>query len=383
MFELVMPKSAGFEDELVNISLERLIKPNGFTNDDLRVSSEVCRRDGYGKLYGHLPQFGTTYRGRSILPLAVISMDSEYGAQAYRSAGNAAFENIKNSIMSDGWNLNYLPVMVGYHPGKKEYFILEGRTRIDILKMLQVTGTLLVDVFELTDETANIKGFPMFANLMGTSAGKPTEADWETYLTTRFDEGFFKVDTSLNEVAARKKFINDLYQEVINLGGKITKAKVGKIAVPIMSGNSMFKPTIQFIRGHEEALQYVQKKLKIDLDGEYQYVCVNADEYGVIKQLVQRQRKNDDTRPIRVIVFSGQLNPMNPANDFQLANINVYPKMLRAIEDAVELWAPGAKIDNSQCEIYGTIPQCYALAKRFPMNKLIVYKDLTDADFTN
>jgi hypothetical protein len=62
-----------------------------------------------------------------------------------------------------------------------------------------------------------------------------------------------------------------------------------------------------------------------------------------------------------------------------MANLQICKKMEEVITDAEQLLFPGMKSVN-RVKILGTIPQCYALEDKFPMDQLIRYDDLTETE---
>jgi hypothetical protein len=68
-------------------------------------------------------------------------------------------------------------------------------------------------------------------------------------------------------------------------------------------------------------------------------------------------------------------------SDWYLANIRVGRKMESHINESLICWGNGVHSKNPGIEIYGTIPQCLSEAHKYPMNKIIEYKNINDFEY--
>lgn len=378
-----------FKQDQACVSVTRLKNQNGFKDTDLKVSLELCRQDGYGQVYGddagNLPEYGLRYEDRKLVPITKIVMDDLRG-QRFRASGNSAVEDIASSIKHDGWKLNELPPSVLYDRDTKEYRILEGRTRLGLFdKEFSISGNLIVDVYSHVDKTKNPGDFSFFLNTIQSPKGTATKFDAMTFLKSQVDGGILVFDTTIDRNQARVNFYKDLENMLGRIGVTMTEGDKRKFMNDVV--DSKFKSgTVKYFNGgRSEVEEYAQKVLGLKDDKRYTYLYVSTDEWGSpLKEAVKLRTEMleaGDNRKIRIVTFKAQLDPRGPVKDWYLANIRVGRKMEKRIVQAMQTYCPGATLENSTVEVYGTIPQCTELELKYPMDKLVKYKSITDKEY--
>lgn len=381
-----MPKSLGIPDERVNVPWTTLVDQGGLIEQNLFDHIVLTPIDGFRTIYGDenrmLPAFGLEYRGKMVITLGDIVGDSKYNAQIYRSSGNEQSANIQTSIRDDGWCLKELPIMVQYDPETNQFLMLDGRTRVSALEGLGVGQNfrVIVDVYVVVDDTKDVRGFPMFVNTIGHSKGKPSESNVVAYLSSRLKEGFISPDITLTELRMRRDLMYKLTIEAerVGCGAILSNVKMNRILDEALVGKFSLLPTRKF-KDHEEAEQFCVDELGMTMEtDEVIRLCVHSDQAALIKSLVSRI-PTTDKRKIEVIVFAKELKFEDPVSHFKLANLKIYDKMNQVIRETKQLVAPNTEVKD-RIKIIGTLPQCYAMEEKFPMNKLIRYENLTQEE---
>ncbi len=371
-----------------HIAVDRLKKQNGFTETDLVISKELCRFDGYGMLYGdengNLPEYGLKFIDRNLVPLNEIIMDDIKG-QTFRSSGNESAEAIVRSISNFGWKLNELPISVLYNETTKEYRILEGRTRLNLFQYkFVVTGNLIVDVYIQTDFTKNPGDFSFFSNTIQSPKGVATKYDAKAYLKSQVELGVIKYNTSIDEVSARSRLYDDIKNMLTRIGMTMTPSDVGKFITEVID-ECGHGGTVKSFNARKEVQDYTVAHLSLKDTESYKYLLVSTDEWAApLKEAIKCRNKMDskgDNRTLRLVVYKAQLDSKNPVKDWYLANLRVGRKMENRVREALAAYAPDADLDSSRVEIYGTLPQCTALENKYPMNKIVQYKKVTDKEY--
>lgn len=378
-----------YTNEQTHVSTARIKKQNGFTKEDLNISKELCRFEGYGMVYGdeegNLPEYGLKFVDRKLVSMKKIVMDDING-QTFRSSGNEAAESIVHSVNHFGWKLNELPISVIYDEATKEYRILEGRTRLSLFQYsFHVTGNAIVDVYVQTDKTKNPGDFSFFLNTIQSPKGVATKHDAKAYLKSQIDIGNLSFNTNIDDVSARKKLYDDINEMLARIGMSMTAGDKAKFITEILQDAGHGGTVKSFNGGRSEVKQYCEDQMKLKDTKSHVYLFVSTDEWGApLKEAVKLRsamNEKNDNRKIRIVTFKAQLDPKNPVTDWYLANLRVGRKMELRVKQAIDTYAPGSDTSSSTIEFYGTVPQCTALENKYPMNKIVQYSKVTDKEY--
>jgi hypothetical protein len=381
MEEFVKPRRLGIPDERVNIPLKTL-QTQGMTDQNLKDHWDMVPADGYECIYGGedgmLPEFGIRYLGKKLIVMGDIIIDGKYQSQIYRSGPNPNGEAITNSIRENGYSIRELPIFVLYDPKTKTYQIFDGRTRLVAFEVLNIPKNckIVVDAYEIVDETKDVKGFPMFANTIGYMKGKPSEECVCTYLSSRIVDGFITFDKTLPEPVARMQLMNNLKEECLRVKIQLPQKRLEQLLREAAKGEFSFLKTFSF-KNAREAEQYCENELGMEMsDKDTIRVCVHSDQNNLLKNMMSRIPETDK-RNIEVIVYATELNFSDPVKQWNTAALKIYRKMQNAVRDAETLLVPN-KTGESRIKILGSIPQCEALEAKFPLNKLVKFDELTE-----
>ena len=114
-------------------------------------------------------------------------------------------------------------------------------------------------------------------------------------------------------------------------------------------------------------------------DAKYTYVILaGTDEWDIFKTVIPKLLENANKNKILRIIPC-QLS-MPDEEEWFLTNIRVGMKMARHLKKAGELFGTKYK-KNKRVEIYGTVPRCHSLSKKYPLDKIIKYSDITLAEY--
>jgi hypothetical protein len=380
MVEFSQPAERGISEVCIPL---KTLQTVGMTEQHFKDNLEILPRDGYECIYGKdkggmLPNFGIKYLGRRLLELGAIIIDGKYGSQIYRSGPNPDGEAITNSIRNKGYDIRELPIFVLYNPKTKTFQIFDGRTRLVAFETLHIPKNckVIVDAYEIVDETKDVKGFPMFANTIGYMKGQPSEECVCTYLSSRIMDGFITFDKTLPEPVARMQLMTNLKTECDRIEVKLPQKRLEQLLREAAKGEFSFLKTFSF-KNAGEAEKYCVDELGMEMsDKDTIRVCVHSDQHNLLKNMMSRIPETDK-RNIEVIVYATELNFSDPVKQWNTAALKIYRKMQETVRDAEALLVPN-KTGESRIKILGSIPQCEALEAKFPLNKLVKFDELTE-----
>ncbi len=370
-----------FKDSV--ISFDRLQKQNGFLKKDLLVHETVCSDKTEPGLFDDttLSKYGLKYLGRTLIPIKEVDTNDLYG-QSVRDGVNPVRDAIEESIKNDGFKLQeYAPC--AYKDADGNWTILEGRTRISILRSLGVSGKLLVNEYEKINPLIPDSKFGLHCNGdIGSPKGVASQEDLIRMFQNLIADGYLEFDETINQDKAKANFKKEVrnIMKVDFSRMKITGPALDKVLDYAMN-NKGAKPNILPFNSREHALSHCRSHLGIRDDDKFVYVITTTDEWGFFKDVLPvwtEMRSLSDFRTIRVIVT--KMAPSSVA-DWYLANIRVGRKMESHISEALQCWGNSIRSQNPGIEIYGTIPQCLSEAHKYPMDKLIKYADIDDFEY--
>jgi hypothetical protein len=257
---------------------------------------------------------------------------------------------------------------------------MEGRTRIDYFLEHKISGDLIADVYELVDPTKNYREFNYFLNTVGSPKGFAKTEDALTFLESAVENGHLVFNKRLQDADARTKFDQDAKAILARINATIPDGKFNKFINAIANGASKRGTVVGFNRGHSEAKELIEKWGYVD-DDNVEYVVVSTDEWTAPLKTAVRKYAASKAKKIRVVTFTQHLDGKDPVANWYLGNLRVGRKMEQRIKDVGEVYYPGCTPTSSNVEIYGTIPQCNALRSIYPMNKIVLYKNVTDKEY--
>lgn len=378
----MVSKTAQLTSDDCVISLTRLQKQNGFTQADLDTHEILCHKSAYKNFFDQnilKDKFGLKFVERTLVNIDDVDTNDSLG-QTVRKDGHTDFDNLQNSILTEGFRLDGIPPSA--YKLKNKWYILDGRTRISIIKDKIPGGKLLINLYEKIDTKKSDDSFAFYCNTQHRRAGHATTNDLYGVMEAQINKGYFKYDSSLHQDIAGADFKEALK---IYVGEhfptmKISSPQQEKLLQHAMKMVNVSSHLLTFNSG--KALEnHVKTFLKIYDCPKYQYVITSSDEWEIFKTLMPvlaaLEADPNNKQTIRVIVCKQK--PTDVA-DWYKTNIRVGLKMAKHIRDAGKHFGTSPST-TKRFEIYGTVAQCHTEATRFPMDKIIEYSTITLGDY--
>lgn len=363
------------------IPLARLQKQKGFTQADLEIHNEICNPATEPLMFDNSiikQTYGLEFKGRRLVSMSELDTNDIYG-DSVRASINSEYDNINDSIQNEGFKLNQL-MPCAYRKNKK-WIILEGRTRISILKAIGVSDKLLINEYEKVNDKIPDSAFGLHSNTVYAPKGVASQADMVRTLENLLSNGYFEFDASINQDEAKRDFKKEVKAYVKD---KFPKMKLSGPNLEALMNTAMasksLKHNIKAFSSLEHAMSHLNNVLGVCDTKKYKYIMATTDEWGIFKRIIpawQNLRAMGDNRIIRVVTC--KLAPES-AIDWHLANLRVGRKMQAHINSLMEIHNTSSN-GVPQIEIYGTIPQCESLSTKYPMDKIVQYSRVTDAEY--
>lgn len=360
------------------IDIDTFRKNKGHTAKNLEVSNRVFMVESQPELYDEsmlATSFGLAYNRRCIMPIDDIVLESKHGRQTVRVGANEKRAEIQESI-KHGWKLNTSPISVVFTGGNDsvEYKILEGRTRLGIIKDLGITGNVIVDVYEHIDPAINTIDFSAYCNgdEVSPPKGHTTEESAKMIIKDKMDSGELKADETLEKGASYKKLVKEIKLVIKKLGLPL-KAKhaeeFAKDSVKINTSN-----IVEF--SDKSATAYLLDKFGITNTATENYYVTSTDEWVASKEALKEYERmladGEGHKELRIITNLETLDPgKGYENHWYLANYCVGAKAKKHLNTMII--ATGGDPSKCKLSIWGTIPQCHSLENAFPMDQIVRY----------
>ena len=318
----------------------------------------------------------------------------DFGGQLARTtvAGNASAT--RYSILENGLKLNLLPISLLMLPDGK-YRLLDGRTRKGIFKEDCSLKNVIADVYEVDDNFKKEKQqlaahrFAMRANLDEAPKSPFTMDDIVNHTINSVQKKWIKKEDIREEV------------EYIN-GNQFTKQKINKIVLQIKNRLEVAKVGIPLCNTYDDKSAQVWLKdiAKIQSNqnnnGIY-YITYASSMTG--KFVTWLARKYQDLildialnnkikcKELRVVIQTGDLASSDLERSWKDAIDNFRVAFKDKLQDVANTWfvcegGKSPKIDTKVI-LYGAIPAVYSLENKYPMDKIVRFKqDLKGKKFS-
>lgn len=374
---------ASLTAEQCTIPFSRLVDQKGFTDSDLAVHEQLFVKATRPKFFDNVflnDTFGLKYIDTRLINFDDVDTNDKHG-QGVRSEVNRGLDGLTKSINEVGFKLDGL-LPCAYKLNDK-WVILDGRTRISIMRDALKGGKLLINLYEKIDTTKSDDSFAIYCNTEHSYAGHATDKDMYGYVERLIINGYFKFDTSLPQEIAGSDFKEaiDLYLKNTHGGSiKLSSPQKQKLLHKAMSQAKVISQIIP-IGSTKELTDRVTNVLGLYDSPKYKYVIIGSDEWDIFKiaipKLLEIMADSNNKQIIRLVVCKQKPTSVS---DWYLANIRVGLKMAKHLKDAAELFG-GGFTKNKRLEIYGTVPLCHTEIGRFPLDKVIKYSSITLADY--
>jgi hypothetical protein len=364
------------------ITLDRLRDQKGFTDADLNAHNILCNQSAHPDFFNQTilkDKFGLKFIKRTLVDIDDVDTNDKFG-QTVRTDSHQSFDQLADSIKTKGFRLDGIPPCA--YKLKDKWSILDGRTRISIIKDTITGGKLLINLYEKIDTTIPDTTFALYCNTQHRHAGHATSNDLYGHIENLINTGYFKYDKKISQDIAGAEFKEtiSLYVEDKCPGVKLSSPQKEKLLKHAMSKVKVSSHIIPF-----NSADHVEKHLRDTLGiydcPKFKYIITTTDEWGIFKaimpKLAELEADKKNKQVLRVVVVKQQ--PKDVA-DWYKANIRVGLKMARHLKAAGKMFGTSSK-KSTRVEIFGTIAQCRTEDKRFPKDELIKYSEITLADY--
>jgi len=360
-------------------------KTRRFLQKELETYDMLRTKLAYPKVFGSLSStFNIRHTSPMLIEISQIVEDNKNFKQLARLGVNPQMSKIENNILHLGFSLAELGILVLKYKGR--YYILEGRTRLHILKKLGMEN-IIADVFEYTGEDdfnkmmGSLVRFATFMNTQNKPFGEASYHDIQNALSYLIEIGEIAKKDSSGLELSRVIIVDNLKHELEILGGgrlsPQDKEKMIHHAYESMTGR---KQIISFPKGEgaQKRLDEIlgAEKIKNDRKRGIVYIAVASHTKGLHKFMLGQtnEEKYKDVKEFRFVIHGGVLNSSDPEKDF-ITRIVPFGQNFKSYELGLsEMRFHGVRVDNSKVKVYGAIPMCYNLEHKYPMDEIYQYK---------
>jgi len=356
------------EESKINVDVSS-DKITSFSKGNLETFNSFFNPDSAPKIYGS--QSFVTYVSTMLINISDIEDDNNSetkNSQKVRVGINPEYDAIKSDITENGFDLTEKPIMVFKLPNGK-YEIGEGRTRLMVLKALGMTN-IIANVFAETSASNKIK-FALMMNTTKKPFGAASVNDLLQAIKALISLGTIKsVKADANGIQSMTDAIE--YELGIMAGGKLKPAQWNSIVFDALEDLTGAKLVSSFPNG-AGTTEWLEENGYTN-NRETMYVPVAEFLEKIAKKMVTLSKDYPNVKEFKLIIYKGTLKAGNPEKDWKESVLKFKNKYEDFEEKLSELRFNGADIDDSRFKIYGAIPQVLSLKKKYPMNRLVVYK---------
>jgi hypothetical protein len=353
-----------------------------FTPEHLKLSKLYVNLSVYPGLYDNKKlNKGFKFIDRRIISIEDINLDiddifTELGMKGYgegvaflQSAAiraNSRGENadkVQSSIVSDGYELNHLPISVALCPNKKE-MILDGRTRLELLKKMGFKN-VIVDYYEC-DSWDNYFKEAIKRNPIDKPRSPMKKEDIIAHCNVAVDRGWIKREAA--EIEYRIKEIT---------GNGVNYNTMQKIICNVMYGAGHTASVLSL--SEETSINWLKRYGYIDNDkgnGIY-YKVVSASAWSkaissAAQYLDDLEANGKKVKELRIVLHTGTLEGADPTKSWQ-GKIDSFRTGWKEDLSNIAKAFFSESIRRATIKLYGVIPAVGALSNIYPMDKLVMF----------
>jgi len=368
------------KEVVINLNPDSVTK---FTDANLETYKRLRVKEAYPRIFGSQKPSWLKYLETQLVNTSDIELDNKMFEQVARANVNPKISDLRDDIRLNGLNLAELGIfLVRLKNGK--YLPMEGRTRIKLDQEFGMTNVIA----EIFDETnlANIVRFAIFMNSTKKPFGEASYEDIKKGIMFLIEDG--AIDKQPNTVQGRTTLTDDISEELDYMSsGKLKPAQYDTIIFDAIEKATGVKSVISFPNGvgaqdHLEELLGVEKVAE-DLVNGIKYVAVAAFDEKIYKRMITETAKASKTiKEIRFVMQIGVPKASDPEGSW-LKDGAGFKKRFDTFEEqiaeirfnvATNSGKVGVQVDTSRIKIWGAIPQVRSLDKKYPMNRVYVYR---------
>ena len=359
---------------VLNLNPENTTK---FTIFNLETYIRLRIKEAYPRIFGSQSPDWLTSLDAQLVNISDIDLDNKYYEQLARVNVNPKQSDMKEDFITNGFSLAELGIMLAKLKNGK-YVVLEGRTRLKILRELGMTN-IIADIFKVkNDKLSYMVKFGIFMNATKKPYGEASFFDIQKGIMFLIETG--DITKQENTVKGRSILRDMIAYELDYIsGGKLTPNEYDTIIYEAIDKATGVKNVISFPngKGSQEYLENLigEEKLKEDLQNGIKYVAVAAFDEKVYGRFIRELGKVDKTvTEIRFVMQIGVPNARDPEGTW-IKDAAGFKKRFTSFENKIsDIRFNGVRIDDSRIKIYGAIPQVRSLADKYPMDRIYVYK---------
>ena len=364
-----------YTHEEIHVPLDTLIENEGFNQKNLEVHKEMCDKTNHQEVYGDENgkgiRGGLQFVGKKLIPVDNIDDDYKFGKQKIRAKRNPEEKNIKKDIRRKGYNLSLIPPAVELK-ADGSYKILEGRTRYAYY-MVNDFKYIIADVYVHVDESENPEDFSYFMNNYGDKKGFTEKDDLVVFLTDEIQS-----EKKPCENMKRNQIVEWIKGREKALGTTLTKSERDNLVHTAIEHLTGAKPILTF--GNADDVKKWLTDCGYKDTKKVRYVPITSDVDNGRKSLRRKTaalRAEGFTGKIRGIIWSGTLAGKNPVGDWKFRNLEIFERYKEVLMEEGENYFEEAKFKKEITSLfYGCVPQCVALEKDYPLDKIVKYRGL-------
>ena len=368
------------KEVVINLNPDNVTK---FTDANLATYDRLRVKEAYPRIFGTQAPPWLKYVRPKLVNVSDIELDNVQFEQIARANVNPKMSEIRDDIRFNGFNLAELGVfLVRLKNGK--YLIMEGRSRGKTLREDFGITNVIADVFDV-EVFANIIRFAIFMNASKKAFGEASYEDIHKAIMYLIENGAItkQPDTVLGHTA-----LTDAITVELNYmsGGKLKPAQYDLIIHAAKDKALGYKSVISFPggKGVEDHLNELlgAERIAKDLANGIKYVPVAIfDEKMYPRMITETAKAPKSIKEIRFVMYMGVPKASDPEGSWLkdsgpgVGKHAGFKKRFDTFEEQIaEIRFNGVRVDTTCIKIYGAIPQVRSLDKKYPMNRIYVYK---------
>jgi len=352
-----------------------------FLEKHLKTYRKIRVKEAYPSILGSQAPQNFTHDDAFLIEIVKLELDNKNFEQIPRANVNPEKSNIYDDIDLNGFTLAQLTILVVRMPNGK-YLIIEGRTRVRVLRDLGVTN-IIAEVFDYTGDMSkfepNAVRFATFMNTQNKPYGQASVADVLKVIRYLITSG--EIQLQADTIKGRAIFTQAVHHELnLMTAGKLKPIQWDTITHKALEQGYGYTNVISFPNG-EGAQEYLEEtllgpeKIAEDLAKGIKYVVVASFIEKFHGRMVSEISKmNKSIKEIRMITHTGVPKSIDPEKDWITNVVKIKLKFDTHESQVSEVRFHGVRPDTTKITLFGGIPQVRSLEPKYLMNKLYIYK---------
>ena len=379
----VVAMTSAEKEVVLNINPDNVTK---FTKENLATYDRLRVKEAYPRIFGTQSPSYLKYVGPKLVNVSDIELDNVQFEQTVRANINPKSPDVRDDIRFNGFNLAELGLfLVRLQNGK--YLIMEGRSRGKLLREDFDMTNVIADVFDVEDNDgkvgtveamANTIRFAIFMNSSKKPFGEASYEDIRNVIMWLIDNG--AIAKQPDTIEGRTALTDAITYELDFLsGGKLKPAQYDLIILAARDKALGYKSVISFPGGNgvEDYLNDLlgAERIAEDLANGIKYVPVAIfDEKMYPRMITETTKAPKSIKEIRFVMYMGVPQASDPEGSWLKHGAGFKKRFDTFEEQIAEIRFNGVRVDTTRIKIWGSVPQVRSLDKKYPMNRVYVYK---------